>query len=527
VREKKLPEVEKRARETKHIFLEWLKHRRGSSYRAWRLDVDTKNTNKVSYTDLMESCRHLGLSLKESRLLWRAFRPVQGGCPATPLEFHEFDPIEWANMNELLEVLWREVNFDLDLIWTILDPKEKGWVNFEEFKLGLSRVSYDGDVRLIFVGLDTSGQGRLWRQELEALRLLSPESHSNPEDSPCVQQFKAWVLRRYGPHSMQSLLHDLGMKAGGSMVTVRKFAERLARLRCDSDPLHTAMALSMGTVTISVQDVMDVMGKARQQRESLSYAGRKCVFKPAQRQKQVTDNETEKPPWDGTIYDPTRLNLRLGIRERHYFSRPFDRPLREEIHAHLEDKTGWKVVQEGDRGEFMSKQDRRRAHQGMASRHSYLEMTKDASLPSPSIDPASKGLKSGNLRLYLLGCTGLPKEGEPDGATITVTCEVQGRSGEEIGANPEFQCDVEREMKKPNYENVGDLAAVKSSDILMFAFFMQDEEEEDVCFATAALPAQKCFPKGFDGAIDMQGDEDAVIEGAKFMVKVEIAYANA
>lgn len=308
------------------------------------------------------------------------------------------------------------------------------------------------------------------------------------------------------------------------MVTVRKFAERLARLRCDADPLHTSMALSRGDVTISVHDVMDVLGKARQQRESLSYAGRKCVFKPAQRQKLVTDNETEKPPWDSTIYDPTKLNSRLGIRERHYFSRPFDRPLREEIHAHLEDKTGWKVVQEGDRGEFFSKQDRRRRHQGMASRHSYLE-THDDLMDSDliGVSPRASPDPPRNVKVYLLGCQGLDEEEEADGSTVTVTCEVEGRSGEEVGTDPAFECEsVERAAAHPNYDNVGEVKDVTVSDCLKFAFFMKDDDDEDVCFATASLPGDRFLPKGFDGELELTGDDDKTIKGAKFMVRVDI-----
>merc|ERR1719183_2008651 len=71
---------DQRARETKHIFLEFLRHRRGTTFRGWRLDVDRRCTNRVSYTDLMASCRCLGLSLTEARRIWRAFRPVNTAC---------------------------------------------------------------------------------------------------------------------------------------------------------------------------------------------------------------------------------------------------------------------------------------------------------------------------------------------------------------------------------------------------------------------------------------------------------------
>lgn len=39
----------------------------------------------------------------------------------------------------------------------------------------------------------------------------------------------------------------------------------------------------------------------------------------------------EKPKWNGGTYDPCSLNRTLGRRERHVFSIPFPRPVRDEV----------------------------------------------------------------------------------------------------------------------------------------------------------------------------------------------------
>jgi hypothetical protein len=351
--------VDQRARETKHIFLEFLRHRRGSTFRGWRLDIDRRCTNRVSYTDLMASCKCVGLSLDEARRVWRAYRPLQTGDPANPLEYHEFDTEEWDNLSSFLSVLWEELNFDLDLAWSIMDPMQKGWVTFEEFAAGMDRISFDGDVRLIFTGLDTGGQGRLWRHELDCLKLLPPESHSHRESSPMVIEFKEWVLEKYGA-APEALLFDLGFKPSkDSTTTVRCLAEGIQRLGYKGDALHTCMAIARCNTSVTAHDLGDLLGKRSGPRQSMSYAGRKWAFRPAERQKRTHDNAMQKPSWNGSIYDPMPLNSRLGVRERHYFAIPFDRPIRDTMFKELEMNKGFKVRQANERGETVSKEDRR------------------------------------------------------------------------------------------------------------------------------------------------------------------------
>merc|ERR1719440_1389417 len=104
------------AQEFRRVFLKFCRDRRGSGLRAWRLDLDVRGVNRVPYLDFRNAAMHMGLTLAETRLVWAAYRPP-GGSESTPLEFHEFDPAEWDNLNMFLELLWTMGNFDLDMIW--------------------------------------------------------------------------------------------------------------------------------------------------------------------------------------------------------------------------------------------------------------------------------------------------------------------------------------------------------------------------------------------------------------------------
>jgi len=336
------------ARETKHIFLQFLRHRRGTTLRGWRLDIDRRQTNSVTYTDLMASCRKIGLSLAEARRVWRAYRPLGQGCPALPLEFAEFDPQEFDNLNSFLDVLWEELNFDIDLAWNIFDPQDKGWVSLQEFDVGMQRISFDGDVAMIFSGLDTSGQGRLWKHELDCLKLLTPESKAHPETSTVISEFKEWLQDKYR-NNTETVLYDIGSRKGENHIfPVRGLAQKFQKLGFKGNALHSCMTLTRCRNSIDSKELTLIISKVilagSEPQSCESYAGRKCTFKPAARHKHSDDITSEKPEWNNSVYDPIRLNEKLGERERYYFSRPFERPMRDNIFKQLEAERGYKHI---------------------------------------------------------------------------------------------------------------------------------------------------------------------------------------
>merc|ERR1712216_308920 len=119
------------------------------------------------------------------------------------------------------------------------------------------------------------------------------------------------------------------------------------------------MTLSRCNNSVCLHDLMDLLGKASQTRQSLSYAGRKWGYGPTERRKNAHDKTMDKPEWNASVYDPTPMNSRLGVRERHYFCKPFDRPIRDEMIKDLESNKGFKFKQESDKGAKLSRKELR------------------------------------------------------------------------------------------------------------------------------------------------------------------------
>jgi hypothetical protein len=322
----------------------------------------------------------------------------------------------------------------------------------------------------------------------------------------------------------------------GQIITVRKFSDKLGRLGFTTDPLHTAMALSRCNITIGAQDIMEVLGRNDKRRLSLSYAGRKCAFKPASRRKAVTDMDTEKPEWDSTIYDPVALNVRLGVNERRYFSRPFERPLRDQIHAMLEEKTGWTIMVEGDKGDYISKKARRERIHGMASRQSYLlipddgdresgnsprseeqDMTGMSQLAGQEIMEAASPnpFPPNRLRVFVLGCRGMASA-DVESKFISCTVGLQGKEEEDPDG---FR--IELEMTQPKLDNVREVTNCEPGDVLEFTLWDKDEDDEDICIAMATLSTDRLASAPFDGEIELIDENEESIDGAKLVVKVE------
>lgn len=322
------------AKMMRRTFLKFCRDRRGSGLRAWRLDIDKHGTNRVPYLDFKHAAFSMGLSLDELRLAWQSWRPSGEG--ATPLEFHEFDPSEWTNLNALLEILWEEFNFDIDIIWSRFDLSGDGNVDLEEFVEGAERIGFTGNAKHIFYGMDTAGKGSLWKEELNYLLILQPESHGHPEDSPLVLELKAWMTKNFD--TPDHFCDKMGLRFGGESMTIHSLARKLNSLGFNGDCLHTSMSLSRCHHYVSRQDFIEVMGAkvgAVRHWSQKTYAG-KCMFKPYLKdnmagEKSMTDPTGKRPEWNSATFDPSPYNKTLGKRERHMFSYPHPRPMKDEM----------------------------------------------------------------------------------------------------------------------------------------------------------------------------------------------------
>lgn len=348
---KKCPLAEA-ARDMRRTFLQFCRDRRGSGLRVWRLDIDKRGLNRVPYLDFKNATLQMGLTLDEMRLVWEAYRPSSSGTLSTPLEFWEFDPAEWANLNNLLELLWEKFHFDIDQIWSYFDSSDDGNVDLAEFEAGAKRIGFTGNAKHIFYGMDTAGSGRLWKEELHYLNILQPESHGHPEDSPLVKELKAWVEEKF--QSTEVLCDKLGMRFGGESMTVHSLARKLHFLGFKGDSLHTAMTMSRCNNFVSMQHFIEIMGGSHTAQEhwsSQSYAGR-CMIKPYHNPEHIKKNsddpESDRPPWNDATFDPGLFNHALGQKERHVFSYPFIRPIRGEMRARQKEAAKEKMKQDGE-----------------------------------------------------------------------------------------------------------------------------------------------------------------------------------
>jgi len=267
-------------------------------------------------------------------------------------------------MNQLLEVLWEELNFDLELAWSIMDPKSKGWITFEEFNSALEKISFTGDGLLIFNGLDTAGQGRVWKHELDCLKLLTPDSFAHPETSPPVMEFKEWVEAKF-KHPLE-MLNSIGLTEKSGPMTPKNMVLKCSKLGFNGDAARLTQLLGRGHAVITCGDIQELLlGKCQGPRQSESYAGRKWAFTPPERMKTASNKNMDKPQWNNSVFDPAFLNSRLGVRERHYFCKPFERPLRDEILADLTLNRGYKFQVQGSKGELQGKDARSKAKQAV------------------------------------------------------------------------------------------------------------------------------------------------------------------
>lgn len=329
-----LLEKAQQARDSRKTFLRFCRERRGSGLRAWLLDLDMKGTNSVLYSDFIQNAMRVGLSLAESMLVWKAYRP---SGKQTSLSFHEFDTLEWGNLNIFLELLWDHFNFDIDVVWSFLDKDGGGSVDVHEFCQSMQEIGFTGNAERIFYGLDSSGKGRMWKETMYYLFKLQPESHTRSKDSPLLKEFRAWVQENFD--SAAVLCDKIGLVSAGSSFSIHTTAKKLEQLGFKGNCLHTVIAISKCNTFVHRHEIIDVMGAALPTRkESKSYAGR-CMLTNRHKMDALAimnmGKLDEKPEWNGGTYDPATYNKALGKRERHVFSGPFLRPQKAEVLSRL------------------------------------------------------------------------------------------------------------------------------------------------------------------------------------------------
>lgn len=208
----------------------------GAYLRAWRLDIDLCNTGTVSYMTFIQACHKLERG-RQSQAIWNAFRP---DATTMPLEFSEFAPKEAANLEAFIQTMWVSCQFNMYKAWEVIDVTERLWVSEEEFVEGAEKLGFMGDAQAVFRGLDTYGLGRLWRRELEYLKILFNSSSRTPHGTPQIKVLRAWSQSAFaGP---EGFLSRLGMTEDRADLALSpaQFASALEQLGYPGDPREAA-----------------------------------------------------------------------------------------------------------------------------------------------------------------------------------------------------------------------------------------------------------------------------------------------
>eukprot|EP00929_Paragymnodinium_shiwhaense_P012908 TRINITY_DN120785_c0_g1_i1.p1 TRINITY_DN120785_c0_g1~~TRINITY_DN120785_c0_g1_i1.p1 ORF type:complete len:1107 (-),score=248.49 TRINITY_DN120785_c0_g1_i1:78-3398(-) len=288
-----------------------LRHKRGSTLRGWRLDMDIRKTGRVAHKDFTIAARNLGLSC-QSKQMWAAMRP-QGGV--LPLDFRELDPKESALVESLCEAVEHTLNFNLKKAFQFMDRNKQRFVTFEDFCCGAARLGMSNseeELKKIYNGLDSRGTGRVTADDFLYLDLISHCSHRQHNDCThqrACQDLHTWMERTLKPDD--SLANKLGLKNGASLSTT-DVAARLTAIGYQGDALAVAKraATELGGETVTAHSVNKLL-------HSTSSPG-STIVAPTTPRKVV-----ERPPWhDDFTVQPHIGNSRKTVSMRTYFSTP-------------------------------------------------------------------------------------------------------------------------------------------------------------------------------------------------------------
>eukprot|EP00930_Biecheleria_cincta_P063003 TRINITY_DN4847_c0_g1_i2.p1 TRINITY_DN4847_c0_g1~~TRINITY_DN4847_c0_g1_i2.p1 ORF type:complete len:1357 (-),score=236.44 TRINITY_DN4847_c0_g1_i2:54-4124(-) len=167
----KPPEPRKKGAED---LMALLRQQRGCVLRAWRLDLDLRGTGRVARDDIERICRYHSIRPEE---FWETL-PSLGGTnlgelPKDFVGLEDLAPDETSNCALFVQAA-SDRGLSLDEAWQAIDSDGHGVVGKEQFVSRAMSLGFKGDGDLLFIGLDASGQGRLWKDEFDFLALTVP-----------------------------------------------------------------------------------------------------------------------------------------------------------------------------------------------------------------------------------------------------------------------------------------------------------------------------------------------------------------
>lgn len=302
-------------------FAKLLQQHRGSLLRAWRLDLDIRGSGKVAYVDFAHACRKLHV-MSQARNIWASLRPKDD---PRPLEFSELGSEEAANLDAFAEVLWNALGLDLEKAWYFMDINFQRWLSLEDFEAGARKLGFDGNVKLLFKGLDSSGLGRVTRTDFEYLRLVTRMAPRKLQEHPgAIPDLIQWVQRKLG--GVEELIGRLGLtgkdaKGQDAKISVGDLAVHLAALGFDGDALQAATraARNDGGNHITAESLKQLFCSTLPSPTAWPPNNYQRIksYAPEQR-----NGNTARGAWNSGVCDLVAQNKTKPQGQRHYFSAP-------------------------------------------------------------------------------------------------------------------------------------------------------------------------------------------------------------
>lgn len=316
-------------------FAHFLKRSRQNLLRAWRLDLDVKQTGTVSFPDFANACRRLGLQ-GQCRMIWTSLRPLDDKA----LEFADLAPNEAAHVEAFAEMIWEASGYDLDKAWRLFDYDQKNKLTKADFVQSARHLGFQGSADLLFKGLDATGLGWVWRDDFDYIPKVSQVARQrlHGAEGPLAGLVR-FAQREMG--GAEELISKLGLGGAQSEVTVCDLAARLTALGYDGDAqrvaVHAAKCDSGSGTNVSSEKLYRILSAQKKEKPRASdRADEPAAISPnvymrkrstgtgvsakLLTKKKPKTPVSQHPPWNSSMQDLIGDSNKLHPNLRKYFS---------------------------------------------------------------------------------------------------------------------------------------------------------------------------------------------------------------
>jgi len=300
------------------VLVNALRHKRGTSLRGWRLDVDLRQNGRVAYVDFSNAMRKLNMSCQVKQM-WNTMRPDgNAGGYIRALEFQELDPQEAAIMESFCDCLYLATGFDLEQAFEIMDSRNLKFLLYEDFFKGCQKLGYQGNeahISCLFHGLDSRGLKKITNEDLNYLKKVSKRSQKSAADmtgqTQLLDKLILWTQRSLG--GVNGLIQTLELQ-NDQIITSADFEICLVELGFDGDVRKTAAFIERQAGQSGITP--DVLRQCLSGRDAKGRLSLQCSNK---RRPEVV----AKQVWKDGLFNPAQMNKGKPSCRRAYFSVPY------------------------------------------------------------------------------------------------------------------------------------------------------------------------------------------------------------